>query len=135
VSKTPDHKEAVRRFLGIVVGLFLVSFVTSACGQLDGSSSTNGGIVPISQSGTYNYTVTITPPSPPPCPTNDGTIQIPCLQEPIDCTGLTLALTSGDTTENLNTSGSLYFAAGNWTGTLQGGGSPECQWTVTLTPS
>jgi hypothetical protein len=110
----------VRRFLGFLGGLFLVAFVAAACGEIDGSSSTNGGIVPISQSGTYAYTVTITAPS-----------SVPASQ----CSGLILGLADGNVNNTLNATGSLYFAAGNWTGTLSGGGSVECEWTLTLTPS
>jgi hypothetical protein len=39
------------------------------------------------------------------------------------------------TQETLGASGSLYFTAGNWTGTLNGAGGSGCQWKVTLTPS
>jgi hypothetical protein len=122
-----------RRLPGLIAILGIVGFVV-ACGQISGTSGTNGGVIPISQSGTYNYSLTITPPPPPPCVSNQGTIQIPC-QGPVDCSGFTLTLTSGDTIDTLNGSGSLYFAAGNWTGALEGGGSPDCQWAVTLTPS
>lgn len=98
----------------------VLAFLASACGEIDGTSTTNGGIVPVSQSGTYAYTVTIAP--------------LPSYG-PSDCTGAILILTSGSTTNMLNATGSLYFAAGNWTGFLSLGDDATCEWTLTLTPS
>lgn len=119
------HKPRRRRLHARVIGLCVVALVTVACGAVSGSSSSNGGVVPISQSGTYSYTVTIT--SPTPGVSNQG---------PGDCSGFTLTLTNeGGTIETLAAGGRLYFTAGNWTGALNGSGSTGCQWAVNLTPS
>jgi hypothetical protein len=92
------------------------------CGSGGCSSSTNGGVVPVAQSGTYAYRVTIPSPRPP--------------QLPTDCSGVYLVLTDGSgTIESLGKSGSLYFTAGNWTGSLDGTNTLGCDWKVTLTPS
>lgn len=101
-----------------------VAVLAVGCGgaAVDGSSTTNGGVVPVGQSGTYAYTVTIPPPGPPRLPT--------------DCNGVHLVLTNDfGTIESLGTSGSLYFTAGNWTGSLDGVNGIGCEWKVTLTPS
>jgi hypothetical protein len=39
------------------------------------------------------------------------------------------------TIESLGKSGSLYFTAGNWTGSLDGTNTLGCGWKITLTPS
>ena len=105
--------------------LVAVAVVTAGCGAaaVDGSSTANGGVVPVGQSGTYAYNVTITPPG--------------SQQPPIDCSGVNLALTNDSgTIEHLGKSGSLYFSAGNWTGSLEGPtNGAGCEWKVTLTPS
>jgi hypothetical protein len=101
-----------------------VAVVAAGCGaaEVDGSSTTNGGVVPVAQSGTYAYRVTIPPPGP--------------SQLATDCSGAHLVLTNDSgTIESLGKSGSLYFTAGNWTGSLNGGFGPGCEWKVTLTPS
>jgi hypothetical protein len=101
-----------------------VAVVAAGCGTaaVNGSSTTNGGVVPVAQSGTYAYKVTIPPPSQP--------------QLPTDCNGVHLVLTNDSgTIESLGKSGSLYFTAGNWTGSLDGTNGLGCEWKVTLTPS
>ena len=101
-----------------------VAVVATGCGAapVDGSSATNGGVVPIAQSGTYAYKVTIPSTGPP--------------QTPTDCSSVHLVLTDdAGTIEPLGKSGSLYFTAGNWTGSLDGSNGLGCQWKVTLTPS
>ncbi len=106
-----------------VIGLFVVAFFTVACGAVSGSSSSNSGVIPISQPGIYSYTTTIT--SPGGSPEGSG-----------GCSGFSVTLTNeGGTIDNLAASGRLYFTAGNWTGALNGSGSTGCQWSVTLTPS
>jgi hypothetical protein len=113
-----------RRILPPVVGCCVVAFAMVACGAVSGSSSSNGGVVPIAQSGTYSYTAKITPPT---GVSNQGVA---------GCSGYTLTLTSdGGTIETLAASGKLYFTAGNWTGALNGSGGTGCQWAVNLTPS
>jgi hypothetical protein len=109
--------------------LIAVAVLASGCGAaaieppaIEGSSTTNGGVVPVGQSGTYAYKVTIPSPGPP--------------QLPTDCSAMNLLLTDDSgTIESLGQSGRLYFVAGNWTGSLEGAGEPGCQWKVTLTPS
>jgi hypothetical protein len=101
-----------------------VAVTAAGCGAaaVDGSSTTNAGVVPIAQSGTYAYKVTIPSPGPPRLPT--------------DCSGVHLVLVNDSgTIENLGKSGSLYFSAGNWTGSLDGTNGLGCEWQVTLTPS
>jgi hypothetical protein len=121
MSVEPRRRRINARFLGLCG----VAFVTAACGAVSGSSSSNGGVVPISQSGTYSYTTTIT--SPTPGASNQGSG---------GCSGFSVTLTNdGGTIENLAASGTLYFTAGNWTGALDGSGNLGCQWAVTLTPS
>ena len=104
--------------------LVAIAVAAAGCGaaEVDGSSTTNGGVVPVAQSGTYAYKVTIPPAGP--------------SQLATDCGGDHLVLTNDfGTIESLGKSGSLYVTAGNWTGSLNGGFGPGCEWKVTLTPS
>jgi hypothetical protein len=108
----------------LMVGLAILA---AGCGTpskptIEGSSTTNGGVVPIGQSGTYAYTVTIPTPGPP--------------QLPTDCNGANLVLSDeSGTAESLGKTGTLYFKAGNWTGSLDGTNTLGCEWKVMLTPS
>lgn len=89
--------------------MFAIALIAMGCGaaSVNGSSTTNGGVVPIGQSGTYDYTVAIPPPNPP--------------QRTTDCSVVNLVLTDDSgTVESLGKSGRLYFSAGNWTGSLDG---------------
>jgi uncharacterized protein YceK len=112
--------------------LFVVALGLNACGS-PVSASNGDPTVPLSQAGTYSYTLTFTgePAGCNPQVQQDDLADNGCFVMPMDCAEDRFSLTSdGGSVESLASSGTLYLSAGNWTGSTQA----PCPWTLTLTP-
>ena len=117
-DKAADN--AARRGGGSVLVVALcLALTTVGCGSsptvIRGSSDSNGGVVVVSESSSYTYSLTV-------CAHNI----------------LRLRSDSGQTDDLAAATGQLYLSLGNWTGTPgvlaeAFEPSPGCAWSVTLT--
>ena len=115
--------------------LLLLAIAVAGCGPpLTASSSS--ATVPVSQAGTFTYSLTFidVPAQPAGCNPQapiDDLAENGCLTLAVSCAGQPFSLTSdGGSVEPLAASGTLYLGTGNWTGKA----AAPCAWTLTLTP-
>ncbi len=91
-----------RRYVGPAVLLVLLA----GCGSISGGSGVNGGVIPISEAGTYHYVMTV-----PVVPA--GYYGPDLLRLSSDTDSVVMLTPTGNSGSG---SGSVYLSAGNWTG-------------------